>query len=242
MPVDARVDYRDDDRRATGRGRPRLRSVDVGVRSARGRLHRLPRVVQSPELPEERVVRERVDAVEDVRLRVANAGVAPELRENAAALGGRHRGDEGAKRSQAGIGRRVGTRENRSLGGHLHSAVEADEDPRAGLTGMLSRGCGRREEDPRQERQKSRRRKAGSRPHRPSLGACAGRYKAPTGGLSVWRPAGVVVPERRQKQARRAHAGDAEDRRPRRPRRARSEERRDDARIRGSRGEARSSS
>ena len=61
VPVHARVDHRDDNRRASGRGRPGLGSVDVRIRGSRGGLHRLTGVVQAPELAEERVVRKRVD-------------------------------------------------------------------------------------------------------------------------------------------------------------------------------------
>jgi hypothetical protein len=77
--VHAGVDDGDDDVGATGGDRPRLRGVDVGIRRARGVVHRLADVVQAPEPREEGVVRRHVGGVKDeVRLGVGDPGVSPE--------------------------------------------------------------------------------------------------------------------------------------------------------------------
>ena len=76
--VHAGVDDGDDDVGATGGDRPCLGGVDVGIRRARGEVHRLADVVQAPEPREERVVRRHVGCVKhEVRLGVGDSGVSP---------------------------------------------------------------------------------------------------------------------------------------------------------------------
>ena len=145
------------------------------------------------------------------RARQAHARVAAELGEGAAPVGGGHRSDEGADALQAGVRRRVRLLEDGALRVQAYARIEADENARAGLMRALRRGCGRDEKYCRRQRQQDRRRTNRSRPHGSSLGVGTGRYKAPTGGLSVRPHACVVVPERRQQEGEDPHAEDAED-------------------------------
>ena len=184
--VHARVDHRHDDRRASGRRRPGLGSVDVGVRRSGGRLHRLPGVVQPPELAEERVVRKCVDAVDGVRLGEAHARVAAKLREGAAA--GRRQAPRRRRRGCGAGGRWLS--HPRARGRRAARPGSHRDRSRRGF-GLGARGAAARRLRARRRRTaaaSASRIAAGpnrSRSHVSSLGAGAGRYKAPTGGLSV---------------------------------------------------------
>ena len=185
VPVHARVDHRDDNRRASGRGRPGLGSVDVSIRGSRGGFHCLTGVVQAPELAEERVVRNRVDAVDGVGLGEAHARVPAKLRQGRAPVGGRHGDDEGANPAKAPVDGCIRALEGGSLRGHAHAWIEPHEDAGTRLPGLLRGGCGRCEKDCRRQRQHDRRRTERTRSHVPSVGASSLPYNAPTGGLSV---------------------------------------------------------
>ena len=185
VPVHSRVDHRNDNRRASGRRRPGLGSVDVHVRGSRGGLHRLTGVVQAPELAEERIVRKRVDAVDGVRLGETYARVPAKLRQCAAPVRGRHGDDEGANPAKASVGGRIRALDGGALRSHAHTWIEADEDAGSRLPGLLRGGCGRCEKDCRRQRQHDRRRTERTWSHVPSVGAGSLPYNAPTGGLSV---------------------------------------------------------
>ena len=127
--VDAGVDDGDDDVGAAGGDRPRLGSVDVGVRRSRRPVHGLAGVVQAPEPREERIVRDDVGRVEDeVRLGVRDAWISVQ-RLDRLRRGSRCDRDERAvnrgeplDRLRVGVGQDVGLRRRR------HTSVEADED------------------------------------------------------------------------------------------------------------------
>ena len=77
---DSAVDDGNRDRGAAGRRVPRLRRVDIGVRRPEDAVDQLTRVVQPPQLRKARIVRDRIQLVEEVGLGVQDIGVALELR------------------------------------------------------------------------------------------------------------------------------------------------------------------